>query len=78
MELLKISIKARIDDFDQFYTQNYFDHRIFYFEKLKFKLQKLLYQKENITKEDISFQNTEIEELENELPLVFVNPQKGE
>ena len=44
MELLKISIKARIEDFDRFYNYNFQDFRISFFEKQKFRLRKLLHE----------------------------------
>ena len=44
MELLKISIKARIEDFDRFYATNFQDFRISFFEKQKFRLRKLLHE----------------------------------
>ena len=44
MELLKISIKARIEDFDRFYNKNFQDFRISFFEKQKFRLRKLLHE----------------------------------
>ena len=44
MELLKISIKARIEDFDRFYDKNFQDFRISFFEKQKFRLRKLLHE----------------------------------
>ena len=33
LELLKISIKARIEDFDTFFKKNFHDNRISFFEK---------------------------------------------
>ena len=46
-ELLKISILARIDDFDEFYKRNFLDERISFFEQQKFKLRKLIYNSEH-------------------------------
>ena len=36
-----IKIKARIEELDRFYENNYGDYRVAYFEKLKIKLKKL-------------------------------------
>lgn len=44
VELLKISIQARIEDFDEFYKVNFADPRISFFEKQKFRLRKLLFE----------------------------------
>jgi len=41
--LLQASIRARIDEFDRFYEQNFSDPRIAYFERTKMKLRKILY-----------------------------------
>ena len=46
-ELLKISILARIDDYDEFYKRNFLDQRISFFEKQKFRLRKLIYECEH-------------------------------
>ena len=43
-ELLKISILARIDDYDQFYKRHFVDPRISFFEKQKYRLRKLIYE----------------------------------
>eukprot|EP01017_Pseudomicrothorax_dubius_P036457 TRINITY_DN5221_c0_g1_i1.p1 TRINITY_DN5221_c0_g1~~TRINITY_DN5221_c0_g1_i1.p1 ORF type:complete len:215 (+),score=34.77 TRINITY_DN5221_c0_g1_i1:36-680(+) len=40
--ILQLSIKARIDEFDQFFEENFTDYRIAYFEKQKLRLRKLL------------------------------------
>ena len=48
-ELLKISILARIDDYDEFYKRNFLDDRISFFEKQKFRLRKLIYESEHGT-----------------------------
>ena len=37
-----VQIKARIEEFDQFYDENYSDYRIAYFEKQKLRLRKVL------------------------------------
>ena len=44
LELLRISIKARIEDYDNFFKQNFSDYRISYFEKQKFRLRKVLHE----------------------------------
>ena len=46
-ELLKISILARIDDYDEFYKRNFLDNRISFFEKQKFRLRKLIFESEH-------------------------------
>ena len=43
-ELLKISIKARIENYDEFYKANFHDSRIAFFEKQKFRLRKLIHE----------------------------------
>lgn len=40
--MLKISVKARIEDFDAFFKRNFTDYRIALFEKQKFRLRKLV------------------------------------
>lgn len=44
LELLKISIQARIEDFDEFYKANFADPRVSFFEKQKFRLRRLLFE----------------------------------
>lgn len=46
-ELLKISILARIDDYDEFYKRHFLDPRISFFEKQKYRLRRLIYESEN-------------------------------
>lgn len=40
--MLRLSIKARIEDFDAFFKRNFVDYRAPIFEKQKFRLRKLL------------------------------------
>lgn len=47
LELLKISIRARIEDYDNFFKHNFTDYRIPFFEKQKFRLRKLLFEAAN-------------------------------
>ena len=70
LELLKLSIKARIEDFDRFYNFHFHDSQIFFFEKLKFRLIKILADSENDSFKVISSSK--------ELPLYFINKEKGE
>ena len=71
MELLKISIKARIEDFDRFYDKNFQDFRISFFEKQKFRLRKLLYETSNFGREDDAAREGVSES--NELEIRFQN-----
>ena len=47
LELLRISIKARIEDFDSFFKRNFTDYRIPLFEKQKYRLRKLIHESQN-------------------------------
>ena len=47
LELLKISIKARIEDYDASYKKHFQDNRVAFFEKQKFRLRKLLHESKN-------------------------------
>ena len=64
--MLKVSIRARIDDYDVFFKKNYHDHRISFFEKQKFRLRKLL-------SEDNTYNRSRINEVHagKELKIVF-------
>lgn len=42
LEFLNVSIRARIEDFDNFYDHHFEDYRIPFFEKQKFRLRRLL------------------------------------
>lgn len=42
LEFLNVSIRARIEDFDNFYDNHYQDFRMPFFEKQKFRLRRLL------------------------------------
>ena len=42
LEFLNVSIRARIEDLDNFYDENYSDFRMPFFEKQKFRLRRLL------------------------------------
>ena len=44
MELFKISILSRLEDFDAFFDLHFEDDRISYFETQKFRLRQLLYE----------------------------------
>lgn len=50
LEMLKISIKARVEDFDNFFKKHFTDDRIPFFEKQKFRLRKLLHEAEEGTR----------------------------
>lgn len=60
MELLKLSIKARIEDFDNFFKYNFYDDRIFFFEKQKYRLRKLLFEAESHDLEEENGKEVEI------------------
>lgn len=84
--MLKISIKARIEDFDTFYKNNFHDFRIFFFEKLKFRLRKLLHQcdfevEQNLNilkKKNINNDIENLEKFDDEFTIKFVNQKKGQ
>ena len=42
LEFLNVSIRARIEDLDNFYDENSHDFRLPFFEKQKFRLRRLL------------------------------------
>ena len=42
MQVLRVSLRARVDDFDAFFKRNFADYRAPLFEKQKFRLRKLL------------------------------------
>ena len=42
LEFLNVSIRARIEDLDNFYDEHYHDFRMPFFEKQKFRLRRLL------------------------------------
>lgn len=42
LEFLNVSIRARIEDFDNFYDHHFQDFRMPFFEKQKFRLRRLL------------------------------------
>ena len=42
LEFLNVSIRARIEDFDNFYDDHFQDFRMPFFEKQKFRLRRLL------------------------------------
>ena len=48
---MKISIKARIQDYDNFFKRNFTDNRISLFEKQKFRLRKLIHESNDRNKE---------------------------
>ena len=81
LELLKISIKARIEDFDRFYDKNFQDFRISFFEKQKFRLRKLLHEASNAQNDEKDEEETEAGELEiryqNEDNVLVFNAQKA-
>ena len=70
MELLKISIKARIEDFDRFYAFNFQDLRISFFEKQKFRLRKLLHEA-NVKHTDEGTERAAQKSNQNELEIKF-------
>ena len=41
--MLRLSIQARIDDYDEFYKLHFMDPRVSFFEKQKYRLRKLLF-----------------------------------
>ena len=42
LELLNVRIRARIEDFDNFYAEHFQDYRLPYFEKQKYRLRRLI------------------------------------
>lgn len=68
LELLKLSIQARIDDYDEFYKLHFMDPRISFFEKQKFRLRKLLHDSH------FPITNANQELFYRELELKLVNP----
>lgn len=45
-DLIKLSIRARIEDFDAFFNTYFYDDRVSFFEKQKYRLRKLLFESE--------------------------------
>lgn len=50
LELIKISIRARIEDYDNFYKLHFTDGYIGFFEKQKFRLRRLLFEATEVKK----------------------------
>lgn len=46
-DLIKLSIRARIEDFDAFFNTYFYDDRVSFFEKQKYRLRKLLFESES-------------------------------
>ena len=42
LEFLNVTIRARIEDFDNFYNEHFQDYRLPYFEKQKYRLRRLV------------------------------------
>lgn len=42
LEFLNVTIRARIEDFDNYYASHFQDYRLPYFEKQKYRLRRLI------------------------------------
>lgn len=51
-ELLKISVNARIEDYDHFFNKKFMDQRISFLEKQKYRLKRLIYDSQQEAKEN--------------------------
>lgn len=59
LEFLNVSIRARIEDFDNYYSEHFQDFRTPFFEKQKFRLRRLL--AESMASEGNPYQGDELE-----------------
>jgi len=64
LEFLNVSIRARIEDFDNYYSQHFQDFRTPFFEKQKFRLRRLL--AESMASEGNPYEGDELEIITDE------------